>query len=157
MSIIENLVNGRETIDSAVPADYPVALLEFTKYRDVNQLNIYLRKELSNRYSYYYSRVEASIYAPLFAAILTVLTAIATSSRLSFNLLSLTGALLVLSTIIISYWLFHYQVQLLKEIDAIETLLVLKEKNRILKLIQLLRSNKLIPQLESKSSKGHDQ
>lgn len=134
MRIIGDLVKEK---GASVGSEYFQALLEFVKYsvEHSKDVNAHLDKEVSNRYSYYYGRMEAAIYAPVLALVL--FTASVLLGRLDIRL-TLVGAVVVVGIGFISAALLHYACRLLKEIDAIETLIVKVRKDELLKLIDLL-------------------
>jgi hypothetical protein len=106
------------------------AFLEFAKYKDQEQLDAHIEKELSNRYSYVYSRVEAAVYAPALAVIFSALTGIILWGRLRFGD-PIAGVLIVVCIGCVSVSLLTYIPTLRKEIDAIETLMVLNNREII--------------------------
>lgn len=107
------------------------AFLESARYQDTKswQADAHLVKEVSNRWSYFYARLEAGIYAPAFAAVLAWITMrlfrlppVFTTNRIVAGAIAIT---------FISVLLVGYCPRLMKEIDAIETLIVLRRRDRI--------------------------
>ena len=98
-------------------------------------LNAHLDKEISNRYSYLYARIETGIYAPIIAWFVFVATV--QSMNLDCAPLNWFGWAVVI-TVALSALLFGYCPRLLKEIDALEILIVLDRRDEILRLIALL-------------------
>lgn len=106
-----------------------VALLEFSKFRDQSELDAHLNKEVSNRYSYLYARMETGFYAPIAAWLLYQASFVL---QLSNELSPSIGYSLVETIILISFALLVYCPFLIQEIGAIETLMVLNRRDEIL-------------------------
>jgi hypothetical protein len=144
--IIEDSVKS-ETKGRAKESEYLQALLEFMKYTDKTktksekELSAHIDKETSNRYSYYYGRMEAALYAPILALI--VFAGTVAFAGLETHLSSI-GVGVAIGIGSISSILFLYAIKLLKEIDAIETLLVTHRKEQLLELIPLLKTANMI-------------
>lgn len=153
----------RETERRDVERQYLQALLEFAKYSDkgmkpwdgivisekhkdsdhVNARNAHLDKEISNRYSYFYARIEAGGYAQVFAWVLFVATV--KWAKIDYVALTLFEQA-ILVTLVVAFFaaLSVYCLRLMHEIDALETLIVLDRREDILRLIGLLRNAGLI-------------
>jgi hypothetical protein len=128
----------RKATNNVVRSECLQALLEFAKFsgEDSKDVNAHLDKELSNRYSYYYARMEAAVYAPVFAVVLFAATVLL--GRLDVRVTFL-GVMVITGIGAISATLLLYARRLLREIDAIETLIVMDRKEDLSRLARYLR------------------
>lgn len=104
----------------------------------------YFEKEISNRYSYYYSRIEAGIFSPIFGFLIFIIIVgflyfnfgnpiIDINLKESAFLLRILFIIYILLAIfIISFLIYNYCKNLLEEIDELEYLFIQKNKYRIL-------------------------
>jgi hypothetical protein len=126
MNVIRGYFRVRPRTEKFIGKEHYQALLEFVKFTNQQQANTHLEGEVSNRWSYFYARLEAGLYAPAFAVVLSWITIrlFRLPTVLSVNRL-VAGAIAI---IVISVLLVGYCPRLMKEIDAIETLTVLQSR-----------------------------
>jgi hypothetical protein len=102
------------------------AFLESVRFSNASEAEAHLAREVSNRWSYFYARLEAGIYAPVFALFLFEasvrlfkLTPHFTENRIIWGTLwFVTMAILLVA----------YCPRLMKEISAIESLILNKDR-----------------------------
>jgi hypothetical protein len=98
------------------------AFLESVRYSNPSEADAHLDKEVSNRWSYFYARLEAGIYAPLFALLLFEGTMILFSLAPNYTQSRLIAGVTLLLVMVIL--LVGYCPRLMREINAIDSLVM---------------------------------
>jgi len=123
---------GKAKISSS-KYQHRAAFLEYSKFTDETARDVHLNKEVSNRYSYLYARMEAGFYAPIAACFLfyaSVMLGLSNDIPAPIHCYVL-GAIAIVSLALLAYCPF-----LVQEIGAIETLMVVASKDPITSLTE---------------------